>query len=161
MSLSQRIVDAVRLFESPGRLPGQVEIDLDEGGRIALALAEVGPVGLAFDRLEYQSGEGVDRSAESLRGWADRLAARTTYLMEPLVVVEHDLEAGAIDVRSKAPTVRNGRRAYYEVRLGRQGTLALSRVVFDEATRSREAVACPMTFETLDRLIEDIRDTSR
>jgi hypothetical protein len=59
-------------------------------------------------------------------------------------------------MRSQAPTVRNGRRTYYEARLRGDGTLKLTRVVYDEATRNRQSVPCQMTVEVLERLADDL-----
>lgn len=152
MSPSQKIADAVKSFSTPG----EVVIDLDGGGSLTLALREAGAVGVAFDRLRFAAADRAERSPEALRSWADRLSARVTYLMEPLVVVEHDREAGAVDVRSKSPTVRNERRTYYELRLHRDGSLVMTRTAHDEATRQRAPVPCQMTLEALEHLADDL-----
>ena len=152
MSPSRKIDDAVKTFSPPGEL----ELDLDDGGSLSLSLTEASPVGVAFTRLTFLSADRSERPPEALRAWADRLSARVTYLMEPLVVVEHDREAGAVDIRSKAPTVRRDRRTYYEVRLARDGVLTMTRVAHDETTRRRDPVACQMTLEALERLADDL-----
>jgi hypothetical protein len=152
MSPSRRIDDAVKTFSPPGDL----DLDLDDGGSLSLSLTEASPVGVAFDRLAFTAADRSERSPEALRAWADRLSARVTYLMEPLVVVEHDREAGAVDIRSKAPTVRKDRRTYYEVRLARDGTLTMTRVAYDEAARRGHTVSCHMTLEALERLADDL-----
>lgn len=161
MSQSRKIADAVKAHEALGNPPGPVNIPMEDGGgTVSLAVVETGPVGLAFDELSYQSADHSDRSPEQLHQWAERLTGRVTYLMEPLVVVEHDREGSEVEVRSKAPTARRGVRSYYEVRLKGDGTLRLGRVAYDEAERRRDPVACPMTFETLDRLVDDLVDTA-
>jgi hypothetical protein len=152
MSPSRKIDDAVKTFSPPGEL----DLDLDEGGSLSLSLTEAGPVGVAFARLTFTAADRSERAPEALQAWADRLSARVTYLMEPLIVVEHDREAGAVAVRSQAPTVRNDRRTYYEVRLARHGTLTMTRMAYDESTRRRAPIPCQMTLEALERLADDL-----
>ena len=58
--------------------------------------------------------------------------------------------------RSHAPTARGDLKSYYEVRLNKTGSLRLSRVVFDEATRRRRPAPCQLTREVLERLTDDL-----
>lgn len=155
MSLSQKIAAALDARPSQGALPCEVAVE-DEANRLSIHLTANGPVGLAFTALTFSTQARPEWSAEELRRWGDRLASRLTYLMEPLVVLEQDPVAGEVELRSQSPTARSGNRSFYEVRLNRQGTLVLSRVAFDEATRKRQPIACQLTREVLDRLTEDI-----
>jgi hypothetical protein len=155
MSLSQKIAAALDARPDPGALPCETAAE-DGAHRLALRLTAAGPVGLAFSTLEFATAARAEWTADALKGWADRLAARVTYLMEPLVVLEHDVDAGDVELRSQSPTPRAQTRTYYEVHLNRAGTLRLSRVAFDEATRRRRAVDCQMTREVLERLADDI-----
>jgi len=158
MSLSQKIAAALDSRPDIGALP--CEISVEEGAhRLTVQLTASGPVGLAFSRVEFAAEEG-QHSPEALRAWGDRLASRLTYLMEPLVVLEHDPVGGEVEIRSKAPTARAGHRSYYEIRLNPSGTLNLSRVSFDESTRCRQPIPCQMTREVLDRLTDDFVATA-
>ena len=152
MSLSRSLSAAV---EAAAATPCPIA---SEAGphRLALQLTATGPVGLAFDGLDFASIAPLDLSAEALRAWGDRLAARVTYLMEPLVVQEVDAEAGEAELRSQAPTPRADRKSFYEVRLRREGALHLRRLAFDDATRRRGLVPCQMTLEVLERLADDL-----
>ncbi len=155
MSLSQRIVAALDARPEVGALP--CDLTVEEGGhRLTLRLTACGPVGFAFEALDFATGARADWPPEAVRSWGERLAARATYLMEPLVVLEHDDLGGEVELRSHAPTARGDQRAYYRARLGRRGTLHLSRVAFDEATRRRRPTPCQMTREALERLADDI-----
>jgi hypothetical protein len=150
MSLSRAIAAAL---ESPAG-PGPVVVQ--EGPhRLELQVQEGSPVGVAFTDLVFSSGL-PDRSSEQLKAWGDRLAARVTYLMEPLVVIEVDSVGGEVELRSQAPTVRHGRRTFFEVRLRRDGSLHLARVAFDEETRRCRPALCQMTLEVLERLADDL-----
>jgi hypothetical protein len=152
MSLSRKIAAAL---DAAGPLPRDVEA-ADGPHRLSLRLTAGGPVGLAFDALDFRHDGHPGLSPEGLRAWGDRVASRVTYLMEPLVVLEADPVVGEVALRSQSPTPREGRRSYYEVRLDRRGSLRLARVAFDEAERRRKAVDCQLTREVLERLADDL-----
>jgi hypothetical protein len=155
MTLSRKIADAVESLTAAAELPRVVEAEAG-AARLALNLTARGPVGIAFDGLDFASTDRADLSADALRAWGDRLAARLTYLMEPLVVLEVDAQAGEAELRSQAPTPRGELRSFYEVRLRREGSLKLRRIAFDDVTRRRKAVPCQMTVEVLERLADDL-----
>ena len=154
MNLSQKIAAAL---DGPDAavLPCDVAI-ADTTHRLVIHLTASGPVGLAFGSLDFTTGAEDDWSPEALKAWGDRLAARVTYLMEPLVVLEIDTLAGEADLRSQPPTARGDLRSFYEMRLTKQGTVRLTRVVFDAATRHRRPAPCQMTREVLERLTDDL-----
>lgn len=155
MTLSQKIAAALDARPAIGALPYHVSVE--EGpSRLTLNLTAAGPVGLAFDALEFATTTRPEWSPEALRDWSDRIVARVTYLMEPLVVLEQDRVGGEIELRSQTPTPRQDQRAYYEVRLSPQGTLRLARFAFDETTRRRRPAPCQMTIEVLERLTDDL-----
>jgi hypothetical protein len=154
MILSQKIAVAL---DGPGAgtLPCDVAIE-DGAHRLVLHLTASGPVGLAFTALDFTTTARAAWTPEALKAWGDRIAARVTYLMEPLVVLEQDAIAGDVEIRSHAPTSRGDRRAFYEVRIGGSGALRFARVAFEESTRRRSPVECMMTREVLERVTDDI-----
>jgi hypothetical protein len=154
MNLSQKIAAAL---DGPDAavLPCDVAI-ADTAHRLVIHLTASGPVGLAFGSLDFTTGAKHDWSPEDLKAWGDRLAARVTYLMEPLVVLEQDALAGEVEIRSHAPSARGDCRSFYEIRIGRAGVLHLERITFDETTRRRRPIDCMMTREVLERLIDDV-----
>lgn len=157
MSLSRQVADAPSFFlGAPDRKFPAALVFEDDGCRLALNVTAQGPVGLAFDHLEFTAANRAERSPEGLRAWANKLAATLTYLMEPLVVLEIDPLAGEAELRSQSPTPRGDLLAYYEVRLRKAGALRLSRVVFDETTRRRRPADCQVTVEILERLAGDL-----
>jgi hypothetical protein len=153
--LSRKIAAAVDTQVGPGAVTAA-----DGPHRLTLQLNAASQVGVAFESLEFADEAAAGRTVQSLRAWGDRLAARLTYLMEPLVVLEVDAEAGEAELRSKSPSTREGVRSYYEVRLRRAGTLELRRVAFDAEDRSRRTVPCQLTREALERLADDLVDTT-
>ncbi len=152
MSLLSRKI-AAEVDANPG--PGTVSV-ADGPYTLRLHLTAASPVGVAFDALEFAESDRADRSADDLRAWGDRIAARLTYLMEPLVVIEVDAEGGEAELRSKSPTTRDEVRVFYEIRLRREGTLRLCRIAYDPSDRRRKVVACQLTREALERLADDL-----
>jgi hypothetical protein len=158
MSLSQKIV--AELDQLSGAFNPAQAVSADEGTHhITLDVTLAGPVGFSALGLGFKA-DGPDRTIDQLNDWAGRVAGRVTYLMEPLRVVEIDPVGVEVELRSATPTVRHGVRAYYEVRLRREGTLDLARVVFDDQTRTRRDEPFQMTRDVLDRLTDDLVDTA-
>ena len=149
--LSRKIADAVD--SKPG--PGPLSV-ADAPYHLTLYLTTASAVGVAFDALDFVATDKPHWSADALKAWGDHLAARLTYLMEPLVVLEVDALGGEVELRSQAPSARDTLRSYYEVHLRREGTLKLRRVAFDTATRIRSSVPCQLTREALERLADDL-----
>lgn len=156
--LSREIAAAVDSAPASGPFPYEVAAGSDTPAgpaRVTLSIQANGPVGLAFDTLQFELTD-ADRDVPALQAWGDRLAKRVTYLMEPLVVLEVDNVGGEVELRSLSPTSRASKRTYYEVRLSRPGRLNLRRVAFDENTRVRSTVPCQLTREVLERLVDDM-----
>jgi len=155
MSLSQKIAAALDARPDLGALPCRVTAE-DQRNRLTLDLTAFGGVGMAFNRLEFNTHSQEEWSSQDLQAWADRITSRVTYLMEPLVVIEHDQARGEIEIRSKQPTARGDRRAYYQLRLNRQGGLSLARLEFNHNQRKRTPAPCQVTREVLERLTDDL-----
>ena len=158
MTLSRKIADAIETHaRSAGTgAPGPIEARTADH-RIGLQGAVGGPGGVACAALSFAALAAEPALATGdLRGWGDRLSARLTYLMEPLVVLEVDGEAGSAELRSQAPTTRGEVRSFYEVRLGRDRSLQMRRISFDAATRRRRATPCQLTGEVVERLADDL-----
>lgn len=152
MSLSREIAAAL---DDAGPRAGIIAAE-DAGHRLALDVEQNAAVGVSCRRLSFETSARPIWTAAELKAWGDRIAARVTYLMEPLVVVEADADAAQVALRSQKPTARGESRGYYEVRLGGSGTLQMERMVFDEADRRRRSATFQLTRETLERLADDL-----
>jgi hypothetical protein len=155
MSLSKKIAAALDENTKAYVLPCTVTVE-DSPSRLTLNLTALDTVGLAFSTMEYANTSRTEWSSDALKQWGDRLSKKVTYLMEPLKVVEVHDQGGEVQMRSQSPTPRDQERAYYEMRLFRQGTLRMERFVYDDTTRQRRQVPCQLTRETLERLADDI-----
>jgi hypothetical protein len=156
MSLSKKIAAALDdMVACPGTPGVRAEVFDDPHG-LALEVEVPSAVGVSCRCLEFTTAARRSWTIDELRAWGDRIAARVTYLMEPLLVVEADAEAVQVAMRSKSPTTRGDRRSFYEVRLNRDGSLRMERVVFDEATRQRQTTPFQLTREIVERLADDL-----
>ena len=152
MSLSRKIVAAL---DAAPPIPGPVTAA--EGAHTLTLDVEVAtPVGGSCAAVTFHAGDRPSWSLDELTAWGDRLAAKLTYLMEPLVLHEADADAIEALLRSRNPTARDGCRFYYQVHLTKDGTLRLARHVFHEADRTRQPTSCQFTREVLERLADDL-----
>jgi hypothetical protein len=155
MSLSRKIAAALDENTRAYVLPCAVAVE-DGANRLTINMTALDTVGVAFDCLEFDATDRHDWSSDALNGWGQRLAARVTYLLEPLKVLEIDAGGGEVQIRSQNPSTRADQRGFYEVRLYKHGILRFERFVFDDATRQRKRTACQFTKEVLERLADDI-----
>jgi hypothetical protein len=98
-----------------------------------------------------QSPEG-----QNLTAWAQRVAGRVTGLLEPLKVVEIDVQKNQALLRSQDPSRRGERLCYYEVLLTGTQTATLSRYQAVPGNGKREQVAFALTNEAVAKLVADI-----
>ncbi len=160
MSLSRKIAAAVDDLIRTCGAPSTVTAE-DGPHRLEVAVGLATPVGVSCDRLEFATtttppGGEEFWSLDALNAWGNRLAARVTYLLEPLVPHESDAQSGSATYRSARPSQRDGRRAFYEAQFHRDGRARIVRYVYDETTRRREPTPCHFTREVLERLAEDL-----
>lgn len=155
MNPSRKIAAALDENTRAYVLPCSVTVE-DASNRFILNLTALDSVGVAFDNLDFVTTDRQDWSSAALNAWGERLAARVTYLLEPLKVLEIDAGGGEVQIRSKSPSVRADQRGFYEVRLYKQGLLRMERYVVDDATRQRRRTPCQFTREVLERLADDI-----
>ena len=109
MSLSRKIAAALDENTRAYNLPCAVTVE-DPPNRFTLNLTALDSVGVAFDNLEFVTTDRQDWSSEALNAWGERLAARVTYLLEPLRVLEIDAGGGEVQIRSQSPSTRADQR---------------------------------------------------
>jgi len=156
MSLSTAIVAAIETWpEASGVVSAQ-----DGPHRLVLDVRAHSVVGLELNHLDYrlESPDRTDWTIDDLKAWGDRIAARVTYLMEPLVVLEVDSEGVEVELRSQSPTPRGQLKSFYEARLGREGAVRLLRLGFEEPDRRRKALSFQLSREVLERLADDLAE---
>jgi hypothetical protein len=94
---------------------------------------------------------------ETLRAWADRIAARVTGLLEPLKVIEIDKQRHEGLLRSETPLVRGDKVLYCEIMLKGTNRATLRRYEAPATGMGhREQVAFALTHDALAKLAGDL-----
>ncbi len=159
MSLSQKI--AAEVANALGAADQDITLHAEQGAHILdVPLILATPMGIECRALQFFIANHPMMDLNDLKAWGDRIAAKVTYLMEPLSFIEADAQQGQVLLRSGKPTPKNNRRTYYEVRLYKAGSLNLVRVAFDDTTKTRQDIPCQFTMEVLERLTDDLVTTA-
>jgi hypothetical protein len=158
MNLSKKSVDAVDAA-ARGALP--TNISAQEGPcSLTVEVETADTIGVSFSRIDFTCADLADADLAELEAWGERLSRKVNYLLEPLVVLEVDSVGGEVDVRSQKPTIRDGVKSYYEIRIKDGGTLSFQRVSFNPETKNHLPSSCQLTREAFERLVEDFAATS-
>jgi len=96
------------------------------------------------------------RGDVTLESWAKGVASRVTGLLEPLRVLEIDIQRNEALLRSNEPTRRSADLFYYEVLLKGTQAASMRRYQGSSGGGHREQVAFVLTHEALAKLISDL-----
>ncbi|MCE9556448.1 MAG: hypothetical protein K8T91_24125 [Planctomycetes bacterium] len=156
MTLKAKITQQLSELDHSGALasgPQAIEIVYD-GRQLDCEIEALDRLGCAVARMSVTSPVLASASLERLESIGQALAARLTYLLEPIAVLETDAEDQSVQMRSQPPQ-REGRQASYYELLAKQGRLELRRYV-KQPGQPRTQVAAHLTREVLHRLIADL-----
>lgn len=118
-------------------------------------LASLDRTGCEFVRLAVETPLLAGAATGRLQKVAADLAARLTYLLEPISPVEVDQQQCVVQMRSSPPQKNDDGTAYYELLVRAGGELSLCR--FTKAVGSvRHNVPAQVTREVLLRLAGDL-----
>jgi hypothetical protein len=159
MTLNDLVLQKLADWRPPGHERSTLTIP-DEGSGWSLALTadrcdELGC--LAWELTLQPRADLATRQGATLTSWARQAAERVRGLLEPLKVVEIDLERNEAILRSVQPTQRGDKAAYYELFMNgtRRATLRRYQVAWPNGQR-REQVAFALTHETLAKVVTDL-----
>ena len=138
------------------------------GGRQTLAIPDEGSgwaISFTIDRHDELSSalweidfqRVTPRPSEvTLAGWAEGVAGRVTGLLEPLQVLEVDVQRNEALLRSNEPTRRNAELHYYEVLLKGTQAAQVRRYQAKPDKGHRQQVSFVLTHEALAKLSQDL-----
>ncbi len=109
---------------------------------------------MSFNQLRLATTELASADALELERIGKAVAARLTYLMEPIAPIEIDAAACVVQLRSNPPQRDDDGRSYYELIVRRGGEIALTRYR-KESGDARRQIAATVTREVLLRLVSD------
>jgi len=151
-AINQELTRLADAHPSP-TAPRKVQVEY-EGKQLECQIEALDRLGCAVEHVQVSSPVLAAASLVRLHEVSQALAAKLTYLLEPIAVIETDQEEQSVQMRSSPPQ-REGRQSnYYELLAGR-GRLELRRYC-KEAGRSRTQVAAHLTREVLCRLAGDL-----
>jgi hypothetical protein len=134
---------------------GAATVSVAEGPRtVTCEIVERNSLAVAFDKLRLASNELASVKAADLERIGNALAARVTYLMEPIRPIELDADACVVQMRSNPPQKDDDGRSYYELLVRRGGEIALVRYRKEIGT-PRQQISATVTREVLLRLVGD------
>src|SRR4051812_38126577 len=94
---------------------GPCVVSAEEGRRrLTCELECIHPLAVEFRAFRLETGELAGASMADVRRISDALAARLTYLLEPINPVEQDAEQCLVQMRSVPPHKDDDGRSYYE-----------------------------------------------
>ncbi|MEK6233903.1 MAG: hypothetical protein N2C14_04250 [Planctomycetales bacterium] len=155
MSLKTKTRDALTRFADS---PGVMAVE-HEGVRLVCEWNAVDSIACSFDSLTLESDVLADADVDRLRGIAEGLSRRLSYLLEPIAVLEADSQEAAVLIRSQPPGADAESVAYYELMLRRGGSASLRRFRKD-SSGPRLPIACQVTLEVFERLVIDLDPTN-
>jgi hypothetical protein len=124
------------------------------GERLHCELTTLDRVGCEFTRFALSADRLSHASMEELKRVSEALAARLTYLLEPIKPIEQDADQCVVQMRSVPPQREADVTSYYEVLVRRGGELSLCR--WTKAPGDvRRPMPAQVTREVFLRLISD------
>jgi hypothetical protein len=134
---------------------GDHVVAVDDGPRrLECRLLALDTLGCAFTRLALRADALAAMSSDELRETAEKLAARLTYLLEPISPIETDAHGCVVQMRSNPPHKDADRTSYYELLVSRSGELSLCRYTRPVGSE-RQLIPAEVTREVLCRLADD------
>lgn len=153
MTLSQRAESALAglgNYSGSERTLDVAEADL----RLRCDLTATDTLGCAFTQFEVHSSKLANASIDQLKKVSEALAARLTYLLEPIKLIEVDADQCVAQLRSSPPQREPEMTTYYELLVRRGGELSLCRWS-KTRTSERQLVPAQVTREVFLRLVAD------
>jgi hypothetical protein len=130
--------------------------DAGSGWAVALTVDRHDELGSLVWELTLRRNSVAAASAAGLADWAQAAADRVTGLLEPLKVVEVDVQRQEALLRSDEPAHRGEKLLYYEVLLSGAIQAAVRRYQAAQGNGKREQVAFALTNEALAKLAADL-----
>ena len=134
---------------------GSATVAANHGPRqLTCDIVEQNALAVSFNQLQLATAELASAAAPELERIGKALAARLTYLMEPIAPIEIDAAACTVQLRSSPPQRDDDGRSYYELIVRRGGEITLTRFR-KENGGARRQIAATVTREVLLRLVGD------
>lgn len=132
--------------------PQLIAIDIPTG-RLECQLTELDKLACSFQSFLFSSDRLVGKTVDELKRLSESLAAKLSYLLEPIRPVEVDRDECVIQMRSNPPQKDDDGTTYYEL-LAKPGQLMLCRYNKPRG-QERRVIPAHVTHEVFGRLAND------
>jgi hypothetical protein len=132
----------------------------EAGERLECELTTLDRVGCEFTRFALFADRLSSATMDQLKRVSEALAARLTYLLEPIKPIEQDADQCVIQMRSVPPQREADVTSYYEVLVRRGGELSLCRWAKSPGD-VRQQLPAQVTREVFLRLVGDFSAAAR
>jgi hypothetical protein len=132
---------------------GLMHVDC-EAGRVEADLVAVDAIGCSFQTLGLATDKLANATLDELKEISTKLTEKLTYLLEPIGLVEADLDRCSVQMRSNPPQKGEDETSYYELMVRRGGDITLSRYS-KKSGQLRQIIPAHITREVLGRLADD------
>ncbi len=154
MAVKQQIMTQLRQFAAAG--PGPFQLDEVAGtGRLTATIQTVDQLACAFQSLQLESPQLANKTIDELKQLSGLLCAKLAYLLEPIALIETDVDTCTTQLRSNPPAKEDDQTFYYEILVRRGGTIAFCRYQ-KQPGDVRQIVAANLTHEVFARLANDL-----
>ena len=123
-------------------------------GKLTADVLAVDAIGCAVGAVSYFTPKLATANMPRLTKLSDELTKRLTYLLEPIGVIETDLDSATIQLRSQPPQTDDDGTQYYELLVRRGGDFSLIRWQ-KLPGQIRQQIPAHLTREVLARLASD------
>lgn len=123
-------------------------------GKLTADVLAVDAIGCAVTSVMYATPKLAAASVPLLTKLSQELTKRLTYLLEPIGVIETDLDSATVQLRSSPPQKDDDGTQYYELLVRRGGDFTLVRWQ-KLPGRIRQQIPANLTREVLGRLASD------
>lgn len=154
MNLKSEIQSELTTLAAQGGC-GRIGID-DGSGKLTIEVIAIDAIGCSIEQIAYFTKKMASLSMPQLTKLSQELTKKLTYLLEPIGVIETDLDSATIQLRSTPPQKERERTEYYELLVRRGGEITLVRWQKEEG-RIRELTPAHFTREVLCRLACDLQ----
>jgi hypothetical protein len=159
MKLSKALLDQLKSITRTPTQPTGAQLNVSADNQsLRCVVLENNSIGCRIQQLELHSPSLAGLTKDRLQEISDNLSQKLSYLMEPIVPIEYDIDAMVAQLRSNPPKKEDSTTQYYELTVKEGGSIALKR--FQKVIgEPRTAIAANLTREVLLRLVDDLSES--
>lgn len=154
MAVKQQLLQRLQQLAAAGAGPFQLD-EATPVGRLTSTINAVDRLACSFESLELESNHLANKSIDDLKQISNQLCAKLSYLLEPIALIESDVDTCTTQLRSNPPLKEDDQTFYYEILVRRGGSIAFCRFQ-KQPGNVRQTVPATLTHEVLARLADDL-----